>query len=170
MSQSSGEGCRALGVTPAPTDEPLALRLTSQDFPCLDQFLAADGGLTDSPVFLTSDEWGLVIVANEQIIPSTRYAVTAELAGGAVSAQSWITTPPWGDVIGNGPGALPDGNVNFSDIGAVVNCFKEVLTAPPLHRCDIWPAAPDGLVNFSDIGASVEGFKSIPYPYAGPCP
>lgn len=170
MPHTAGEGCRALGVTPAPTGQPMALRLTSQDFPCLDQFLAADGSFTDSPVFLTSDEWGLVIVAHEQIIPSTRYAVTAELVGGAVSAQSWITTPPWGDVVGSGPGTLPDGNVSFSDIGAVVDCFKEVLTAPPLHRCDIWPAAPDGAVNFSDIGAAVEGFKSLRYPYAGPCP
>ena len=170
MPAALAEGCRSLTVTPAPGDEPVALRLTSPDMPCLDQFIDAAGGLSGTPLYRTPAEWGTIVVVHQTIVPDSRYSVRADFAGGTVSAEQWLSSAPWGDVIGGPGNTLPDGNVNFMDIGAVVNCYKRHPTAPAMHRCDLMPAWPDGLIGFQDIGAAVQGYKRLPYPNAAPCP
>lgn len=169
MPAAVAEGCRSLTITPAPGDEPVALRLTSPDIPCLDHFVDASGGLSTTPVYRTPQDWGTVVIIHESVVPATQYALRNELKSGAVSAERWLSSPPWGDVVGGPGNSPPDGLVSFMDVAAVVNCYKQLPSAPAMHRCDLLPALPDRLVTFRDIDATVQGFKTIPYPHTIPC-
>ncbi len=164
------EGCRALGATPAPGTEAVALRLTSQDMLCLNQFVTENGQLSDAPTFQTPTAWGTVVIVDPNIVPDILYVLTSEFKGGAISAGAWVASAPWGDVVGNDPGSLPDGVANFRDISASVACFLNDPDAPPIYRCDIAPAIPDGQANFEDISSAVEGFLQTPYSLSTPCP
>ena len=166
----TADACRALVVTPPAGAEPLALRLTSPQYPCYERFIMPDGGLTGGAMYQSGDVWGTLTVIHEEIVPAVPYAVEAYYEGGTVSAQTWATTAKWGDVVGMTNTDPPDGDVSFRDIGAVVACYKHLTTAPPLYRCDMHPAAPDGDVNFLDIGAAVQGYKHVPYPHPTPEP
>ena len=64
--------------------------------------------------------------------------------------------------------AAPDGDVDFDDITAVVDKFRNLPGAPIKARADIAPDMPDQIVDFTDIPAVVDAFRSLPYPYDGP--
>lgn len=87
------------------------------------------------------------------------------------------------------PGALclgawqmPDGAINFDDIGAAVRLFQSPpgavlpdVTWIDLHGDDAGPAAtqpPNLVANFSDVQFMVLAFEGAPYPFADPalCP
>ena len=90
-----------------------------------------------------------------------------------------VTTALWGDVW------EPFGNVNFTDIGKVVDKFKGI---PYLEKTETTdedgaPSEVRGMlrdnvppfssqVNFTDIGNNVDAFKTIAYAEEGPidCP
>ena len=84
-----------------------------------------------------------------------------------------IHTAKWGDVW---PPFGGSGQPNFTDIGKVVDKFKDI--SPPLKvqamlRGNVPPL--DTPVNFTDIGRVVEAFKGLPYnevgpPACSPCP
>lgn len=66
----------------------------------------------------------------------------------------------------------PFGVVDFADIAAVVDCFTDSATAPPLVWCDITGGVnsyyvPDQAVDFTDISAVIDAFTGGSYPLEG---
>ncbi len=75
-----------------------------------------------------------------------------------------------GDIVGEyvEPEWMPaDGTIDFVDILALVECFKNSPAAPPRTWCDICPAYPDGMIDFNDISAAVHGFRGYACPFDG---
>ncbi|MCH7885472.1 MAG: hypothetical protein IIC01_09505 [Planctomycetes bacterium] len=110
----------------------------------------------------------LVYVFGAEIVPEGTYQVqSVDLACHAAAAEQdfsvalTMPTGRWGDV--SGPDRQPDGAVNFTDIGGVVDRFKQITDAPATVLADLYPALPDQKINFSDIGRCVEAFKELPY-------
>ena len=66
----------------------------------------------------------------------------------------------------------PDGDMDFDDITALVDKFRNLPGAPLKSRADIAPAVPDQIVDFVDIPWVVDAFRGLPYPFDGPeeCP
>ncbi len=158
-----GFGGLAIKVTPLPANStaPVALRLTSPTWPCVDKYITAAGSLGAVPVFQTPAVWGTVTVAHPDIVPSSTYVVVAE-CGSLTSNPGQGITGVWGDMDLNGI-------VNFSDVFLLVAVFKgQVPNIPAIY--DITPCEPNNLVNFSDISLVVRAFQSAPYPCAIPCP
>jgi hypothetical protein len=161
-------GSRYIRVTPQGGGGPVALRVTSEQFPCLERYVrlqgAGIGRLSDTPQFLTPAQWGTVSIADAEVISGATYSLMAELAGGGLGLAASGSTMGWGDV---GP---PWGNVDFRDVSGTVDRFKAVSTAPPVARTDFYPAVPDGVIDFRDISATVDAFKGYGYPFGVPCP
>lgn len=169
------EGCRrlsvTLGVDPA---LPVALLVTSPDYPCLSEYVQEDGRLGDSPRYRRADEWDSpTYVRGPDIVPDTTYQIQAEPTVGELSEPGTATTALWGDTAGDfveGAWTPPDGNVDFNDITATVDAFRQLPDAPPWRRCDVVPRTPDGVIDFDDIAGVVDGFRGLPYPHEGPAP
>ncbi|MBI1826805.1 MAG: hypothetical protein HY287_11165 [Planctomycetes bacterium] len=159
-------GCRYLQIELSGMDPgvPFSIAITSLEHSCMSKYVAFDNGiarLVGNPVSLTPTQWGTIILADENIVPSTTYVVRTESVMG-MSAPASATMMDWADVVPT------IGLVNISDIAAIVDNFKNVPTAPPLERCDLGPATPDGIVNISDVADAVDAFKALPYPFPGP--
>jgi len=171
----AAEGGRYLSVTLDlhPT-LPVALYVTSPDYPCLERYAQEDGRLADAPVYAAMEEWGVVQLYGTDIMPDTIYEVRAEPAFGDPSEPGTATTAAWGDTVGNfvgGEWTTPDGTVDFVDISATVDAFRHLPSAPPWPWCDIAPWQPQGIIDFEDIGYCVDAFKGHAYPFEIPaCP
>lgn len=155
---------RHLRVTPQPAGSvaPVALRVTSPTWPCLLQWIDANGrlvGIADR-VFMTPDDWGTVLVQDPDIVPSSTYEVVAE-CGTFESPSGSDQTYLWGDI-------NDDGLVDFEDISLEVDAFKGVFILP-LQTYDVYPCTPDGGIDFRDISDVVNAFKGVPYPCSLPC-
>jgi hypothetical protein len=161
-------GSRYVRVTPKGDTGPVALRVTSEQFPCLERYVTLLGGgigrLSDTPQFLTPSQWGAVSIVDAEVISGATYSVEVEFPGGALSLAASGSTVGWGDV---GP---PFGSVDFQDVSDIVDRYKAVSTAPPVEQTDFYPAVPDGLIDFQDIAATVDAFKGYGYPFGVPCP
>jgi cysteine-rich repeat protein len=122
---------------------------------------------------LTPIEWGMtVFVTGLEIVPDTEYLVWADCGAAGFSVPTSTTTAKtdlFGDVTGPPPG-LPDSNVNFADVSAVVDGFRTLPTAPPLYRTDFFPCLPDQTVNFIDVSGVVDAFRGRTYANASFCP
>ncbi|MBI4716812.1 MAG: choice-of-anchor B family protein [Planctomycetes bacterium] len=158
------EGSRALVATPLPGVDPLALLLSSDDYPCLTKYVAADGSLGDTPTLQTPGAWGTVVIRGSEVVPGTNYKLQSEFAGGARSVPADATTAVWGDVDGNSV-------VNFTDIQQILLVFlgnpQVSLAAADLEPCD-----PNNVVNFSDVQRALKAFQGDSYATlgcAGPC-
>ncbi len=158
-----GLGGLSIDITPLPQDStaPVALRVTSPNWPCFDLYLNANGSLVSTPVFLLPSEWGTVNVTGPEIVPSSTYHVVAECGAFASSVGSGDT---WLFADFNN-----DGLANFRDITLSVAAFLENSTLP-LELMDIAPCDHDGLTNFRDITFTVGAFLEDPYPCLLPCP
>jgi hypothetical protein len=157
-----GIGSKALGVTPLPAGSPgpVALLLTSPDYPCLSKYINADGLLQDDPEFRLIDDWGTIIVIGEDIVPSSTYNVQAE-CGAFISEPGSGQTALYADIDLNG-------EVNIADIQLVVFGFQLNFEFNTLEELDIWPCLPNGLINFEDIQHAVLAFQL--YTYDDFCP
>ncbi len=163
-------GPRAFSVEALPTisNAPVALRLTSSDWTCLDKYIAADGSVVNTPVVQSLVDWGVVIVQGVDIVPgpNSSYTVTAECATFS-SLPTTVDIPQWGDVTSNGI-------VNAEDILAVVLAFQlDFSLGIPFEAFDISPCEPNGIINASDILLVVKAFQLAPYSDTGcpvPCP
>ncbi len=76
----------------------MALLITSDDWPCLAEYVWADGSLGADPVYQTLDQRGTVFVTGEAIVPSSSYNAGAKRGAGALSGMAAATTSLWGDV------------------------------------------------------------------------
>ena len=169
------EGCRYVAATPGQGPDRLALRVTSPDYPCLDKYVSAHGRLADSPVLRSGDEWATAHIHGRDVIPGTTYEVLMEFEAERLPESFMVTTPRWGDTVGDftdGRWTPPNNVVDFNDITATVDAFRVLPTAPPWRRCDVDPETPDGVVDFGDIPRIVDAFRSLLYPFDGPheCP
>lgn len=155
---------RHLRVTPQPpnTVAPVALRVTSPTWPCLLQWIDANGrlvGIADR-VFRTPAQWGTILVQDPDVVPSSIYDVVAE-CGSFTSPSGSDSTYTWGDIDG-------DGDADFADIALMVNAFKGIFIYP-VQTYDLYPCVPDGIIDFRDIVEDVNAFKGIPFPCSMPC-
>ena len=170
-----GEGCRYLLAVPQSpfSNVPIALRVTSPDFPCLVRYVGPDGLLQDVAAFRAAVDWSTTPIRGREIFPLGNYAVQVEFSDGSRLAPTEAATAVWGDIVGHTGGpSPPDGIVDFFDIGACVDRFRDVVGAPTLERADLYPDVPDGLVDFNDIRSVVDAFRGFAYPFPlpNPCP
>jgi hypothetical protein len=125
--------------------------------------------------------YGLIDVTDDEVVPSALYEVQAidcECNFGVeanYSAPLPITTSLWGDLVGDCsvvPCTPPDGVVDFTDIAAIVDKFKNTPGAARKARTDVDPDTPNWKVDFVDISQIVGAFRGDPYPFDGPdeCP
>jgi hypothetical protein len=153
---------------------------------------SGDPGSTPEPTFKGAElqstaycaDWGevgLVRVLDDEIVPNALYHVSAIDCNCDTSDEANYSTPLpvttslWGDLVGDcgvSPCTPPDGTVNFVDITAVVDKFKNTPGAPIKARVDLAPDVPDRIIDFSDIPLAVDAFRGLPYPFDGPddCP
>ncbi len=135
--------------------------------------------LRSTPLFRdwTSVADGVVQVADCNIVPCASYSIQSipdtEYPGGVYSAPLVLsTTAVWGDIVGATTQQLPNGDVNFIDISALVDRFKDVFGSPLRTWCDLSPNQPTQGVNlnidFSDISSVVDSFRGASYPFPGP--
>ncbi len=163
-------GPRAFRVTPLPAGSvaPVALRLTSTDWTCLDKFIDAGGSLVDTPVTQLPATWDSIIVQGIEIVPGpgSSYDVQA-VCGSFTSSAGTVDMPNWGDV-------TADGIVNSEDILVTVLAFQlDFSPGFPFEAFDIMPCEPNGIINATDILFVVKAFQLDPYSLTGcpvPCP
>ena len=167
-------GSRYLSVSaePAGSAAPVALRLTSPTWTCLDKYLRPDGQLVDIPVSQLPADWGEVFVTGLEIAPSSDYVIVAE-CGSFQSPPGTDTTARWGDTVGffNGTVWTPlDGFVDITDILAILEGFSHTAIAPQTERIDLDPCIPDGSIDIADALRAVDAFQGLSYPCPIPCP
>lgn len=138
--------------------------------------------LSSTPVFR---DWGtvpggVVHVADCNIVPCASYSVEAVTdvpcnpgVPTVFSEPVIITTSGvWGDIVGGGFDELPNGVVDFVDISACVDRFRNSPIAPPGTWCDLGGNNPtQGVllaIDFSDISQVVDAFRGLSYPFSGP--
>lgn len=161
-------GSRYLQVGAAPGAVPVALRVLSQDAPCLTKYVDLEvdpllmqigvGRLVDAPVYRLPDEWGILLVRDEAIVPAYRYTVQAETAGGgAVATSAEVTTNILGDIDGNGV-------ANIGDVQLAALAFQNEFPGS-LAQVDLAPCKPDVIVNLADALWAVIGFQGQPFSF-----
>ncbi|MGB0715478.1 MAG: hypothetical protein ACPGXK_06350 [Phycisphaerae bacterium] len=155
-------GSKILAVTPLPAGSPgpVALLVTADEYPCLSQYVTADGLLQDDPVFQLIDDWGTILVKGDDIVPESIYNVQAE-CGAFTSAAGQAETGRYADIDGNG-------DVNIADIQLIVLGFQFNFDINSPEELDIWPCTPNGSINFEDIQLAVLMFQG--FTYADFCP
>jgi hypothetical protein len=109
---------------------------------------------------------------NVRVIDDTCDCMDAAAYSGALTIQMSAV----GDVVGDcsvTPCTAPQGVVDFVDISAVVDKFRNLPTAPRKSRADIinsdtFQADPDRKVDFVDISCVVDAFRNTPCALVGP--
>lgn len=162
---------RSIAVTPQPSESthPVALHLSSPNFPCLSRYLDAEGIIVDEPVFQTPADWGTVIATRQDIVPSaTDHPVVYEFRAvcdpfsqdttDAAQAVPYV----WGDVNN-------DLVVDQFDILCVLDGFEGLFLNCPFVAVNLTPCIPDGLIDLFDILSVLDAFIGQPFPCASPC-
>ncbi len=176
------EGGRYISVSPRPAGSvaPVALRLTSPDWPCLTKYITLNGLLASDPVSLLPDDWGTVFVNGPDIVPGSTYGVVAE-CGAFASSPGSATTAIWGDTVGFFTGTEwtpPDGVVNVStDIVAILDSFAQLPSAPAIYRVDLIGIGPLGIecgpdqgIHILEVVAALDAFQGFSYEQTTGCP
>jgi len=170
---------------PADPDEQIAIRLVAVGSACpMDRFVefAVDvdgykvGKLVDYAVYKTPEEWDIVHVTGEDIVPSQTYeGWHVQETSGAETMFGSTTTSDWGDVVGDYNGfewTPPNGVVSMMDVAAIVDAKNRSANAPAVYRTDLYgflvACPPEQIVTVFDIYWAVEAFKSVPYPCPPP--
>ena len=125
---------------------------------------------------------GNVYVTGPEIVPGGFYQIQAVHEScnpiGEPNYSDPLGVPTgadWADVVGDcavRPCTGPDGTIDFIDIAAIVEKFKDVEDAPIKARVDLAGDTPDMIIDFVDISSAVEAFRGFGYPFDGPtdCP
>jgi hypothetical protein len=134
-----------------------------------------------NPYYDNWEPYGNVYVYGEALRPNATYAIQAVDSGCGPAFESvfslplYLSTSAWGDVVGDcavTPCTPPNGVVDFLDISAIVEKFKNSPNAIIKARADLVPRYLDRVVDFTDIGYCVDAFRGEAYPYDMPegCP
>ena len=147
--------------------------------------------LTCDQVFRDWGQDGVIEVLGEEIVPGATYTIEAldvacvqpldpdrsdrSLSPGVNPFSPGLavsTVTRWGDIVGPTAEDGPDGNVDFLDISAVVDRFRNLPGALPTAFVDLYPEIPDEQIDFVDVSMVVGAFGGADYPYPGPrgCP
>ncbi len=166
----SAVGSRYLAVTPPPGHGSVALRVESDELPCLSRYIDGAGLLVDDPVFQSSAAWSTVFVGDEDIIPSTTYQVRADVRLPVeppnLSEPISTTTWRWGD-------GDDDDLVDITDIVCTLDGFRDVFNVCLPESVDLQGAVdafvPDRNIDIVDIVAALDAFTGVAYPGPLPC-
>ncbi|NOS99054.1 MAG: hypothetical protein HOP29_00315 [Phycisphaerales bacterium] len=161
---ASALGPRYLSATPTELpagNQPVAIRVTSDDFPCLNHYVDAAGRLVDQPFFQLPSQWGAVAVADSEVVPGAAYSFRGDY-GGFQSAITTVQTPEWGNV-NSAPG------VDIFDILCVLDGFSGFYDVCALQAVDLVPAVPDHVIDIFDILAVLDAFSGGAYADPAPC-
>ncbi|MEK6677312.1 MAG: M12 family metallo-peptidase [Planctomycetota bacterium] len=152
------------GITPAANIVPQALLVTSPtDWPCVSEYVQADGSLGAAPVFQMAAAWDTVFAHGDAIYPSSDYEVAAD-CGGLLSSGVAATTPAYGDVDGSGV-------VDVDDLGCVLAGFPLDFTLLCTQQhADIAPCDPNGMTDVDDLGTLLDAFAGNAASCPPPCP
>lgn len=134
-----------------------------------------------APTFLDWGSVGLVHISGRLIIPGATYALQAISLGFSVAEESAysealdVTTPAWGDTVGNcsgDPCTPPDGSVDvIRDVVAIMDKFTNRQGAIIKARADLGPAIPEQLIDISDAVLALDAFAGRTFPFdAGTAP
>lgn len=125
-------------------------------------------------------DWGtidLLHVSSDAIVPGGQYEIQAidctcsTADEGSYSAALALPTSARGDVVGDcavTPCTPPNGRIDFVDISAVVEKFRNLPGAPIKARADLAGNVPDRVIDFLDISETVDAFRALPYNFDGP--
>jgi hypothetical protein len=184
----SAPGSRYILVTPQPTDSPAAMALlVSPDCPGgTPSYVGFPSGpfnvarLVDNPnnaARLTAAQWGgTVLVTGIDVVPDTAYLVQSDCGpGGApvLSEPAPVETHIWGDVTGvfsGGEWTAPDGIIQATDALAILDGFRQLSGAPPMHILDSLGCSTDQIIDVVDVLAAIDGFTGDTYEEASHCP
>ena len=177
-------GSRYLAITPADTDGlfDMSFVVTCSTggsamytpAPSGDLNIAILTGSSASADFLTPEEWldtfDAVYVTGLDLAPDTTYDIEVDYGAWWLSEAATATTWPYGDV-------EDSGDVDYTDIGCVVDCFKGLFGSPGCttteYSCDIAGTAtyclPDGKTDYTDIEDVIRAFQGYPYACNDPC-
>lgn len=139
---------------------PVALQLSSVDFPCLTSYLNSKGQIVGEAVFLPGKDWGEFNVFGEAIIPNTNYEIRVQSENGAYLSyptRTWI----WGDT-------NQDEIVNLEDLLCVLSGLLGDFNRCPAESLDLIGSAP-GVVDLDDVMAVLEAFSGAEYPDSQLC-
>ena len=129
-----------------------------------------------TPYYTDWSAYGEVHVHHELIVPDGLYELQAldepcdSGIEGNYSTPLEADTAHWGDVVKDcttRPCGGPNNIVDIVDVVAILDKFKNQITAPLKLRCDLEPATTDALINISDVTYALEAFGGSPYPFAG---
>jgi hypothetical protein len=130
------------------------------------------------PYYTDWSSYGAVRAFGKEVVPHGIYDlrvvdeacdVTRECGYSPVLTTRTCTL--WGDCIGpiyNEAWTPPDGRVDFVDISAIVEKFKNEPTAPLKAQVELFGNLPDFVIDFMDISSAVEAFRGFAYPFDGP--
>lgn len=163
-SEVVGFGPRNISVTPLPVDSPVpvALLITSPDWPCFIKFVDADGFLILDPVFQTPAEWDTIILQASDIVPDTTYRVET-IFGESMGPPGFGRTSIWGDLDLDGRATINDVLIT---VQAWLGLFKVLPEVANMHPC-IQNALP---VNIEDVLLEVFIWLGTPFRCELPCP
>jgi hypothetical protein len=147
-------------------------------------------GLQCDPYWTDWTQYPAVFVRSESFVPEGIYEVQAIDETCSTTSEADYSEPlpiklsKWGDVVGTclpetSPHCIraygytdcctaPNGVVDFDDIVAPIDKFKNSVGAPRMSRADVTPSLPDRILDFKDIPAVVNAFRGLPYPHSGP--
>ncbi len=148
-------GCRYLAVTVPSGSQPVALRVTSEDWLCLSRYIDANGFLVAQPVYRLPAEWNRIVVADPFIVPDTTYAVQVDI-GGDLSAPAAAKTWKWGDVNN-------DSRVDEDDLKRVLDAFHGDYSDLPFENVDVAPCVPNRGVDLDDVTAVMNAVNGESY-------
>lgn len=163
-SEVIGFGPRNISVTPLPADSPVpvALRISSPDWPCLLKFVDVNGSLVLDPVFQTPAEWSTINLQGPDIVPDTTYVVET-IFGVLVGPPGFGSTSLWGDLDLNG-------RTNIDDVLICVNVWLGLFLVLP-EVANINPCIQDALpVRIDDVLEEVFAWLGGHFPCDSPCP
>jgi len=134
------------------------------------------------PAYADWTVYGCVDVFDDAIVPGATFAVEVITEGcdrtnsGNYSLPLNVTLSAIGDAVsdcGVAPCTAPEGVVDFVDISAVVDKFRNLPGAPrkarvDLINSDVAQALPDKKVDFVDISYCVDAFRAQALPLPGP--
>ena len=132
--------------------------------------------VVDDPYY--SDAWPAVVqVGDCKIVPVASYEVRSTTDGfnfSSAFATGTIYRPGvkwWADIVGPkfvNTWTAPEGEVNFDDVQAAIQCFENLSDAPPWTWVDIADEGPDLVVNMHDVQMIILAFEGAEYPYSDP--
>ena len=99
-----------------------------------------------------------------------------------LSAEVTAITTLWGDTVGPYKAGLgwlpPDGSVDIIDVVGILDKFRNLPGAPPIHRVDLIAfglgCRPDRSINIIDASMALDAFRGFTYAEStggctGPC-